>query len=412
MGTPTHKNLAIIGLGYVGLPLVMAAVDAGWFVMGIDASESKVNQINSGSTPIEDVSESDLKAAIENGAFVASCDFSRISNASVIVICVPTPLDLNREPDLEMLCNAVTALSPHLSNESLLISESTSYPGTLRDVIIPIVDTLKSKEAAKIYFGSAPERVNPKDPIWNQRNTPRLVAGIDSESKSRSVEFYKSICDVVVPVSSPEIAEAAKLLENTYRLVNIALINEFAQICHKEGISANEVVDAASTKPYGYAPFRPGAGVGGHCIPIDPLYLNWWAKQGGSEMETIKAADSINRFMPSYIAQRVLQLSKSRNSPRILILGVAYKSGLSDTRETPTSMLREHLLQQGAIVAWSDPLVEEFEGTTQVETSWECDAVVIATHQPGVDVQVFLEKGIPILDCTNTFSSFEGVTHL
>lgn len=412
MGTPTHKNLAIIGLGYVGLPLAMAAVDAGWFVMGIDASESKVNQINSGSSPIEDVSESDLKTAIENSAFVASCDFSRISNASVIVICVPTPLDVNREPDLEMLCNAVTALSPHLSNESLLISESTSYPGTLRNVIIPIVDTLKSKEAAKIYFGSAPERVNPKDPIWNQRNTPRLVAGIDSESKSRSVEFYRSICDVVVPVSNPEIAEAAKLLENTYRLVNIALINEFAQICHKEGISANEVVDAASTKPYGYAPFRPGAGVGGHCIPIDPLYLNWWAKQGGSEMETIKAADSINRFMPSYIAQRVLQLSKSRNSPRILILGVAYKSGLSDTRETPTSMLREHLLQQGAIVAWSDPLVEEFEGTTQVETSWECDAVVIATHQPGVDVQIFLEKGIPILDCTNTFSSFEGVTHL
>jgi UDP-N-acetyl-D-glucosamine dehydrogenase len=412
VGTPTHKNLAIIGLGYVGLPLAMAAVDAGWFVMGIDASESKVNQINSGSSPIEDVSESDLKTAIENSAFVASCDFSRISNASVIVICVPTPLDVNREPDLEMLCNAVTALSPHLSNESLLISESTSYPGTLRNVIIPIVDTLKSKEAAKIYFGSAPERVNPKDPIWNQRNTPRLVAGIDSESKSRSVEFYRSICDVVVPVSNPEIAEAAKLLENTYRLVNIALINEFAQICHKEGISANEVVDAASTKPYGYAPFRPGAGVGGHCIPIDPLYLNWWAKQGGSEMETIKAADSINRFMPSYIAQRVLQLSKSRNSPRILILGVAYKSGLSDTRETPTSMLREHLLQQGAIVAWSDPLVEEFEGTTQVETSWECDAVVIATHQPGVDVQIFLEKGIPILDCTNTFSSFEGVTHL
>ncbi len=391
---------------------MMAAVDAGWSVMGIDASESKVNQINSGSSPIEDVSESDLKAAIENGAFVASCDFSRILNASVIVICVPTPLDVNREPDLEMLCNAVTALSPHLSNESLLISESTSYPGTLRNVIIPIVDTLKSKEAAKIYFGSAPERVNPKDPIWNQRNTPRLVAGIDSESKSRSVEFYRSICDVVVPVSNPEIAEAAKLLENAYRLVNIALINEFAQICHKEGISANEVVDAASTKPYGYAPFRPGAGVGGHCIPIDPLYLNWWAKQGGSEMETIKAADSINRFMPSYIAQRVLQLCKSRNSPRILILGVAYKSGLSDTRETPTSMLREHLLQQGAIVAWSDPLVEEFEGTTQVETSWECDAVVIATHQPGVDVQVFLEKGIPILDCTNTFSSFEGVTHL
>ncbi len=238
------------------------------------------------------------------------------------------------------------------------------------------------------------------------------MAGIDLESKIRSVEFYSSICDVVVPVSNPEIAEAAKLLENTYRLVNIALIKEFAQICHKEGISANEVVDAASTKPYGYAPFRPGVGVGGHYIPIDPIYLNWWAKQSGTEMETIKSADSINRSMPSYIAQRVLELSKSSNTPRVLILGVAYKSGLSDIRETPTSMLRKQLLQHGAIVAWRDPLVQEFEGTIQVETSWQYDVVVIATHQPGVDVQVFLKKGIPILDCTNTFSNFEGVTYL
>lgn len=407
-----NKTVAIIGLGYVGLPLGMAAVDAGWSVIGIDASESRVKQLNSGESPIEDVSNSDLKSAIDRGSFIASQEFGRISNASVVVVCVPTPLDVNREPDLEMLCSAVTALSPHLTNESLLISESTSYPGTLRNVIIPIVETLKAEEVARIYFGSAPERVNPKDPNWNQRNTPRLVSGIDSESKIRSVEFYRSFCDVVVPVSNPEIAEAAKLLENTYRLVNIALINEFAQICHKEGISANEVVDAASTKPYGYAPFRPGVGVGGHCIPIDPIYLNWWAKKSGTEMETIKAADSINRSMPSYIAQRVLELSKSSNTPRILILGVAYKSGLSDIRETPTSSLRKELLKHGAIVAWSDPLVQEFEGTIQVETSWECDAVVIATHQPGVDIQAFLNKGIPVLDCTNTFSNFDGVTNL
>jgi UDP-N-acetyl-D-glucosamine dehydrogenase len=412
VSTTTHKTLAIVGLGYAGLPLVMAAVDAGWYVIGIDASESRVNQIRSGSSPIEDVRDSDLKRVIENGTFAASCHFNQISNASVIVICVPTPLDVNREPDLEMLCNAVTAISPHLSNESLLISESTSFPGTLRNVIIPIVESSKSKEAERIYFGSAPERVNPNDPIWNQRNTPRLVAGIDSDSKIRSVEFYRSICDVVVPVSSPEIAEAAKLLENTYRLVNIALVNEFAQICHKEGISANEVVDAASTKPYGYAPFRPGVGVGGHCIPIDPMYLNWWAKQSGSEMELIREADSINRFMPSYVAKRVLQLCNSSRTPRILILGVAYKSRLSDIRETPTSMLREHLLQHGAIVAWSDPLVQEFEGTVQVENNWERDAVVVATYQPGVDIEVFLKKGIPILDCTNTFSNSKGVTHL
>ena len=408
--TPRNKTVAIIGLGYVGLALGMAAVDAGWSVIGIDTSESRVKQLNSGESPVEDVSNSVLKSATDKGVFVATQDFGIVSSASVVVVCVPTPLDDNRNPDLSMLQNAVSRLSPHLNDGSLLISESTSFPGTLRNVIIPLVDSLKSKESSRIYFGSAPERVNPRDPVWNQRNTPRLVAGIDSESKMRTIDFYSSICDVVVPVSNPEIAEAAKLLENTFRLVNIALINEFAQICFKQGISANEVVDAASTKPYGYSPFRPGVGVGGHCIPIDPIYLNWWARQTGSEMEIVKSADSINRSMPLYIAQRILELVHTITRPRILILGVAYKPGLGDIRESPVTVLHKHLLELGAVVAWSDPLVHLFEGTTQVDMNWDCDAAVIATHQPGVDIQTLLRKKVPILDCTNTFSTIEGVS--
>jgi UDP-N-acetyl-D-glucosamine dehydrogenase len=408
--TSRDRTVAIIGLGYVGLPLGMAAVDAGWSVIGIDASESRVGQLNSGESPVEDVNNSVLRSAIDEGDFVASQDFGRVSEASVVVVCVPTPLDDNRNPDLSMLQNAITGLSPHLSDGSLLISESTSFPGTLRNVIIPLVESLKSTESARFYFGSAPERVNPRDPVWNQRNTPRLIAGIDSESKMRTIDFYSSICDVVVPVSNPEIAEAAKLLENTFRLVNIGLINEFAQICFKQGISANEVIDAASTKPYGYSPFRPGVGVGGHCIPIDPMYLNWWAQQTGSDMETVKSADSVNRSMPLYIAQRVLELVQRINRPKILILGVAYKSGLGDIRESPVTVLRKHLLELGAVVEWNDPLVQLFEGTTQVDMDWDCDAAVIATHQPGVDIQALLRKKVPILDCTNSFSTIEGIT--
>ena len=269
------KILAIIGQGYVGLPLAMAAVDAGWTVVGIDNAEEKVDLINSGRSPVEDISNSKLEAALTKGFYKATTDFSTVADASVVTICVPTPLDEKREPDLSLLRNATTAVAPYVSSETLIVSESTSYPGTLREIIIPIVDALKPKNSVNIYFASAPERVNPGDPIWNHKNTPRLVGAIDVKSQTRALLFYESICDVVVSVSTPEVAEAAKLLENTFRLVNIALINEFTQLCSTVGIDVNEVIDAASSKPYGYMPFRPGVGVGGHCIPVDPLYLTW-----------------------------------------------------------------------------------------------------------------------------------------
>jgi UDP-N-acetyl-D-glucosamine dehydrogenase len=407
------KILAIIGQGYVGLPLAMAAVDAGWTVIGIDNFSAKVEQINGGSSPVEDISDTKLQAAISRGVYKATTDFTSVTQASVVTICVPTPLDDKREPDLTLLRNAATAIAPYISNETLVVSESTSYPGTLRDIIIPIINQNKPKDSKSIYFASAPERVNPGDAIWNQKNTPRLIGAIDQESQKRALAFYGSICDAAISVSTPEVAEAAKLLENTFRLVNIALINEFSQLCSTSGINVHEVIDAAASKPYGFMPFRPGVGVGGHCIPVDPLYLTWWARQNGNKAAFVESADSINHAMPKYVAERALSMvDASIQNPKVLILGVAYKPGVGDVRETPVSELRAHLKAQGAEVAWHDPLVPMWEGTKSVGLEWECDVAIIATNQPGMRVTELISKGIQILDCTNSLKGQKNVIAL
>ncbi len=413
MSAQESRILAIVGQGYVGLPLAMAAVDAGWTVIGIDNFEAKVAQINSGKSPVEDISDTQLQAALTSGAYKASTDFSSVAKASVITICVPTPLDEKREPDLSLLRSAASALAPFVSNETLVVSESTSYPGTLRDIIIPTVDSLKPKDSIKVYFASAPERVNPGDPVWNQKNTPRLVGAVDAESQVKALAFYESICDVAVSVSSPEVAEAAKLLENTFRLVNIALINEFTQLCALTGINVHDVIDAASSKPYGFMPFRPGVGVGGHCIPVDPLYLTWWARQNGKSAVFIETADVINQEMPQYVVQRAMAMIDSAiNHPRVLILGVAYKPGVGDVRETPVSELRKRLIAQGAEVAWHDPLVAIWEETSPVALDWKCDLAILATKQPGMDIEKLTLKGVQILDCTNSIKDLNGVISL
>jgi len=391
----------------------MAAVDAGWVVIGVDNFEAKVAQINSGSSPVEDISDAQLLTAITKGAYTATTDFSTVTKASVITICVPTPLNDKREPDLALLRNAATSIAPYISNETLVVSESTSYPGTLREIIIPIVDSLKLQTSSKIYFASAPERVNPGDSVWNQKNTPRLIGAVDEESKIRALAFYESICEAAVSVSTPEVAEAAKLLENTFRLVNIALVNEFTQLCSANGINVHEVIDAASSKPYGFMPFRPGVGVGGHCIPIDPLYLTWWARQNGSKAVLVESADSINHAMPKYVAERALSMVDSVvKSPKVLILGVAYKPGVGDVRETPVSDLRDHLISKGAIVEWHDPLVPVWEGAKPVDLNWECDVAILATKQPGMKLNQLITRGVLILDCTNSLQGLSGVTSL
>ena len=404
------KVLAIIGQGYVGLPLAMAAVDAGWSVIGVEKSASRVAQLNSGSSPVEDISDERLAKAITANKFLASNDPADVSYASVVTICVPTPLNEAREPDLELLESATKGVAPFLSNETLLVSESTSYPGTLRDVIIPIINSLKSSDASELFYASAPERVNPGDPVWDQKNTPRLVGGIDAESQSRALAFYNSICDSVVPTSTPEIAEAAKILENTFRLVNIAMINEFTQLCSAQGINVHEVINAAATKPYGFMPFRPGVGIGGHCIPVDPLYLTWWARKGGQVASLVERSDEIANQMPIYVAERALALAKSTKCTlKVLIMGVAYKPGVGDVRETPASALRAALVARGAEVAWVDPLVPLWEGTKPVSEAWDCDVAIVATNQPGLNVKSLLTRGIPVLDCTNNYGELAGV---
>ena len=413
MSAQKPQILAIIGQGYVGLPLAMAAVDAGWTVIGVDNFEAKVAQINGGSSPVEDISNTQLQAAITKGAYKATTDYSAVSQASVITICVPTPLDNKREPDLTLLRSAATGIAPFVSNETLVVSESTSYPGTLRDIIIPIITSIKPKDSLIVYFASAPERVNPGDPVWNQKNTPRLVGAIDKGSQKRALAFYESICDAAVSVSTPEVAEAAKLLENTFRLVNIALVNEFTQLCSASGINVHEVIDAASSKPYGFMPFRPGVGVGGHCIPVDPLYLTWWARQNGEKADFVESADSINHAMPKYVADRALSMvNPNIKHPKVLILGVAYKPGVGDVRETPVSELRDHLKAQGADVAWHDPLVPVWEGSKPVDLDWECDIAILATKQPGMNLGKLIARRIQILDCTNSITGQTGVSSL
>jgi UDP-N-acetyl-D-glucosamine dehydrogenase len=412
MSDENPKILAIIGQGYVGLPLAMAAVEAGWTVVGVDSFEAKVTRINLGLSPVEDISDAKLQAAISNGFYKATTDFSEIVDASVIAMCVPTPLNDKREPDLTLLMSAATAIAPYVSDQTLVLSESTSYPGTLRDVIIPIIDELKPKKN-KAYFACAPERVNPGDATWNQKNTPRLVGAIDKESQIRALTFYQTICDVVVSVSSPEVAEAAKLLENTFRLVNIGLVNEFTQLCAASRIDVHEVIDAASSKPYGFMPFSPGVGVGGHCIPVDPLYLTWWASQNGGKARLVESADLVNQGMPRYVAERALSLiDPNIKNPRVLILGVAYKPGVGDVRETPVSELQVHLKKLGAIVGWYDPLVPIWEDLEPVDLGWECDIAILATHQPGMDLRQLIDRGTKILDCTNSIRDRASVISL
>lgn len=408
-----NHTVSIIGQGYVGLPLAMAAVDAGWAVVAIEKSAERVERLNAGQSPVEDVSNEVLAAAVASGKYFATGDFAALANSPVVVICVPTPLNADREPDLTLLESAVKSIAPHLADETLIVNESTSYPGTLRDVIALIVQSAKSASAKNLYFASAPERVNPGDAKWKMKNTPRLVGGIDAKSQELALNFYGSICDEVVATSSPEVAEAAKLLENTFRMVNISLVLELAQVFNKVGLNINEVIDAAATKPYGYLPFRPSVGIGGHCIPVDPLYLTWWSNQQGVSSALVEKADQISRQMPKYIAERALALiDGAKSNPKILVLGVAYKPGVSDTRETPVNDLVSELQRLGAEVACHDPLLSQYDGAQLVDASWQCDLAILATNQPGIDFSYLLSSKTTILDCTNSLKGFAGVVAL
>ena len=353
-------KIAIIGLGYVGLAVARSALAAGVDVVGIEKDVDKVSKLSK----TED--------------FAVSSDYSLIANCEVVIIAVPTPLNESREPDLSLLVSACKSLSKNLKSGTLVVNESTSYPGTLRNVIAPILGD-------DYLYASAPERIDPANVNWGIDNTPRLVSGIGSKATSKALMLYRMFCEHVVEVSSPEVAEAAKLFENTFRQVNIALVNEFAQIASALGISTFETLQAAATKPYGFMSFIPSVGVGGHCIPVDPSYLSHAAREAGVEASFINLANKVNESMPEYVANRIeIASGGSLKDRSVQIAGISYKADVSDTRESPALVLMSELRNKGAEVTWCDEVVESWKNERSTPLS-NVEIGVIATAHTGVD---------------------------
>ena len=395
-------RVAIIGQGYVGLTIAVGAAVAGHKVIGFDLNQDLVERLNSGKSHIEGISDSQLAGFISSGLFTASTDPSDLEGSEAIVIAVPTPLDSNRNPDLSFVHAAADLINQQVKTPALIINESTSYPGTLRNEIAPRILGVEH------LFASSPERVDPGNTQWGTKNTPRLVGGLTSAALAKARVFYGSFCDSIIEVSSPEVAEAAKIFENTFRQVNIALVNEFAQISDALGISSREVIEAAATKPYGFMPFNPGPGVGGHCIPVDPSYLAHVANQVGVPATFIKRANEVNLAMPAYVVKRVIAGSgESIMDKKVVVVGVSYKSNVADTRETPAAAVIDLLREQGAKVVWHDHLVSTWRGESSSPIAGADIAIVVTTHD-GVDIDAIKGCGY-VFDCTGSIAGVEGI---
>ena len=394
-------RVAIIGQGYVGLTIAADAAAAGNHVVGFDVNPALVAQLNSGISHIEGISNAALAGVIASVAYTASADPDVLDGCEVIVIAVPTPLDDQRNPDLSYVHAAADLITQHVKSPALIVNESTSYPGTLRQEIAARITGVEH------LFASSPERVDPGNTQWGTKNTPRLVGGLTPAAVAKAKEFYGSFCDSIIEVSSPEVAEAAKIFENTFRQVNIALVNEFAQIADALGISGREVIAAAATKPYGFMQFNPGPGVGGHCIPVDPSYLAHVANQVGVPATFIKRANEVNLAMPAYVMQRVIAGSGgSIKGKQIVVVGVSYKSNVADVRETPAAAVIDLLRQQGATVTWHDDLVSTWRGEKSAPI--QGDIAVLVTKHDGVSVDAIKACGY-VFDCTGTIPGVDGI---
>jgi UDP-N-acetyl-D-glucosamine dehydrogenase len=395
-------RVAIIGQGYVGLTIAVGAAGAGHSVVGFDVNKALVDQLNQGHSHIEGISDAVINGFIGTGSYAASADASVLEGSDVIVIAVPTPLDEKRNPDLSFVHDAADLIAKNVKTAALIVNESTSYPGTLRNEIaarITGVDHL---------FASSPERVDPGNTQWGTKNTPRLIGGLTPAAVAKARTFYASFCDSIIEVSSPEVAEAAKIFENTFRQVNIALVNEFAQISDALGISSREVIEAAATKPYGFMPFSPGPGVGGHCIPVDPSYLAHVANQVGVPATFIKRANEVNLAMPAYVVKRVVAANGGSIAGKsVIVVGVSYKANVADTRETPAAAVIDLLRAQGATVVWHDDLVGSWRGESSAPLAAQDIAVVVTKHDGVKDDAIKASKYV--FDCTGTLAGADGI---
>ncbi len=400
-------KVSVIGQGYVGLTISAFAAEH-FDVIGFDSNQRVVNQLNSGISHIEGIESSQLVRWIKAGRYTATAQGSDISDCEIVVIAVPTPLTADRKPDLSFIDAACKTIGQNLSKPVLVINESTSFPGTLRNFIKPAIEKYSKKDVEHLYAIS-PERVDPGRTDFNQKNTPRLYAGLTPQASEKTRNFYSRFCDNLIEVSSPEVAEAAKLFENTFRQVNIALVNEFAQIVHALGISVYETLDAANTKPYGFMKFTPSAGVGGHCIPVDPTYLAAIAEENGAPATFIRRANAVNLEMSDYIVRRVAEDNGGNLQGRnVLVVGVAYKPNVADVRETAAELVIEHLRTQGAVVSWHDEVVGSWKGENSAPLNG-ADISVVVTKHDSVDEKKILASAPYVFDTTGKVKGAKGL---
>ncbi len=415
-----EATIGVIGLGYVGLPLIVEFARAGFDAVGIDVDHSKVSEVNAGRSYIGDVATETLSEVVNSGKLRATTDFSVLADVDTLNICVPTPLRKTRDPDISYVVNAVEEVRKYLHEGQLIILESTTYPGTTEEVILPILADSGLEVGVDYYLAFSPERVDPGNEKYGTRNIPKVVGGVSEACTEVACELYRSTSIQTVPVSSTNVAETVKLLENTFRSVNIGLVNEIAMMCNKMGIDVWEVIDAAATKPFGFMPFYPGPGLGGHCIPIDPFYLSWKAKLSGFEARFIDLAGQVNGAMPAYVVTKISgalnQLKKSVNGSRVLILGVSYKADIDDIRESPALDVIRLLIQRGAEVLYHDPLIEdgleELSGAERISLdpgvlrSIDCAAII--TNHSSVPYETVLENVPIVVDTRNVLKNISS----
>jgi len=413
-------RVGVIGLGYVGLPLSVEFAHAGFDVTGFDVDPSKIEQINAGRSYIPDVSEADLSACVKAGKLRATTDMRLLGEMDAIDICVPTPLRKTKDPDLSYVVHAVEAVAASMKKGQLVILESTTYPGTTDEVVQPMLVAKGLKPDVDFFLAFSPERVDPGNPQFNTKNIPKIVGGVGPASTEVAAALYGATVERVIQVSSTRVAEMVKLLENTFRAVNIGLVNEIALMCHKMNIDVWEVIDAAKTKPFGFMPFYPGPGLGGHCIPIDPFYLSWKARQSGFECRFIELAGHVNGAMPEYVVQLIGEAlnstRKALNGSRIHLFGMAYKPNVGDVRESPALDILELLTRQGAVVTYTDPYIATLAHGSQTLCSVPendaltqgADCYVICTNHDAFDYDTIVKRASLIVDTRNALRSYTG----